>query len=433
MTFSSIGKAEHSSNTQGSSVAVPITIGGESHTVTYGSSDAELTANPDAFLAAALILAMRAGEPLSLAGPASPMLLQAVPRIQEIFTKWYPEFKPIKVHAEEQAIRETGGSGTGLFFSGGVDSFHTLLRHYDEIDTLIYVHGFDIPLANTELRAKVSEELRAVAQRMGKDCLEVETNLREISDRRTHWGFHYVGSALASVSLLLANRFKKIFIASSLSYEHLDPWGTHVLLDPLWSTEYLTFEHDGCEADRNEKVAAIAESDVAMQSLRVCYENRENEYNCGRCEKCLRTMISLHCVGALERCKTLPSALDPELVAHMDIEHELVFHLVCDNLAELEANEAGSPLTEALRKAAQTYRHRCLARQLKESRESFFLSEDWRGFLLTHKNRIFRSFWESDPDWFFKEAWKEKVKEWDKDLFRGLLRRVYKGRGRQSD
>ena len=40
--------------------------------------------------------------------------------------------------------------------------------------------------------------------------------------------------------------------------------------------------------DPRPKVVRIARSDLAMQHLRVCNKERE-EWNCGRCEKCLRT------------------------------------------------------------------------------------------------------------------------------------------------
>ena len=36
------------------------------------------------------------------------------------------------------------------------------------------------------------------------------------------------------------------------------------------------------------------------------------EYNCGRCAKCLPTMIDLMLAGALHRCRTLPHDIDPE-------------------------------------------------------------------------------------------------------------------------
>jgi hypothetical protein len=50
---------------------------------------------------------------------------------------------------------------------------------------------------------------------------------------------------MASVALLFQHRFSKVLIAATNSYAELTPWGTHQLLDPLWSTELMEFEHDG--------------------------------------------------------------------------------------------------------------------------------------------------------------------------------------------
>ena len=94
------------------------------------------------------------------------------------------------------------------------------------------------------------------------------------------------------------------------------------MLDPLWSTEFMQFEHDGGEATRFEKTAYISGHETAMQWLRVCHANPNGVYNCGRCVKCLRTRIALRTAGAQERCKTLPHDLSLEEVANMEISSD---------------------------------------------------------------------------------------------------------------
>ena len=54
------------------------------------------------------------------------------------------------------------------------------------------------------------------------------------------------------------------------------------MLDPLWSTELMDFEHDGCEATRPEKAAYVSEHELPMKWLRVCLKNPNGMYNCGR-------------------------------------------------------------------------------------------------------------------------------------------------------
>ena len=64
----------------------------------------------------------------------------------------------------------------------------------------------------------------------------------------------------------------------------------------------------------NDKLSMIAQYPMALQTLRVCYKNSNNQYNCGRCNKCVLTMIGLFFAGALEKCTTLPHDVGIELV-----------------------------------------------------------------------------------------------------------------------
>src|SRR5262249_54154050 len=155
--------------------------------------------------------------------------------------------------------------------------------------------GFDIHVgrSNSDLFPLVLESSHEVAQALSREVLPVTTNIRDFTDAHVDWGIYH-GAALASVALALQPMFRQMHIASTRAYDRLIPWGSHPLLDPLWSTESLALSHDGCEARRLEKVQLIAGSPIALSTLRVCWENPDNAYNCGRCEKCLRTMIALH-------------------------------------------------------------------------------------------------------------------------------------------
>lgn len=189
----------------------------------------------------------------------------------------------------------------------------------------------------------------------------METNLREFSDRYVNW-YLYHGAALAAVGLLLSSRFRKMFIAASRTYADLIPIGSHPLLDPLWSTETLEFVHDGCEATRIEKAAAIASDNIALKHLRVCWENRSGAYNCGQCEKCLRTMACLRTIGVLQRCSTFESPLNLKALAHIDVEWTHRTHFE-KNLEVLEKSGADPELAGALRRCLSNRRRAGVARR----------------------------------------------------------------------
>jgi hypothetical protein len=416
--------------------SVSLNAHGKSWELKYKVSEGPITRGSDAFFAATLFPVMKIGQPLRMAGGLSPRLLSATRTIQDIIHKWDPTFQKVAVEAEPKIPEVVGHQkDVGAFFSGGVDSFYTLLKHQEEITKIIFVHGFDIWLDDYAFRERVSKELQEMAIELHKPLIEVETNLREFSDPYAEWGHHFFGSGLASVALLLSAQFKKIFIPSSESFAHLDPCGSHPVLDPLWGTEHLEIVHDGCESSRNEKVARIVESDIVLRKLRVCYENLHmrghyehwgDTYNCGRCEKCLRTMISLHAVGALERCKTFNRKLEPDAVSHVEIEHDLALYHVEENLRAIERLGNEPALAQALRNCIGNYKQKNLEKEINEHLNSFENSAWWGTMVRKKKNSSFKAIWEKERGWLAREVIKESIKLCDDKLFKGKLYSLFR-------
>ncbi|MGI8603236.1 MAG: hypothetical protein ACR2OZ_09575 [Verrucomicrobiales bacterium] len=288
--------------------------------------------NADPFLAACLAPAMCLGESLIIEGLVSPKLLKAVPEIQTILRSWNPALSEVMVSI---GTRTTPGassstpSNAGLFFSLGVDSAYSLAKNMTRYRTgdealteLITVFGFDVYLSEAERFPPMIGNVRRVAETYGKDVLSVSTNLREFSDKIVDWVSQYHGAGLASVALALGAKFNRVLIAATHTYSHLLPLGSHPLLDPLWSTETLTFVHDGCEADRLTKIRAISHFPHLLKLLRICATGEvTDEYNCGRCPKCLMTMIGLRIAGVLEQCETLPHTIDLAKVRNMPVKN----------------------------------------------------------------------------------------------------------------
>jgi hypothetical protein len=275
--------------------------------------EGDVDPNPDAAIAAFLMPAMARGEALAVEGDASPGLLEAIPDIQRIVHGWWPEYRLVDVQARRAATPGPRAPGVASFFSGGVDSFYTALTNHERITHLVFVHGFDIALSDTSLRERAAGAARTAAAALGKPLFEVATDLRLVLE--PDWE-HYHGAALAAVGHQLCRVAGTVMVPASYTYEGSPSfaWGSHPLLDPLWSGDRVRFVHDGAEVTRLEKTEIVAKSDVALTHLRVCWENRDGAYNCGRCEKCLRTMVGLRLCGALERCATFPEPLDLEAV-----------------------------------------------------------------------------------------------------------------------
>jgi hypothetical protein len=283
--------------------------------------DPPIVPNADVTIPAVLLPAMTQGAPLRLAQPVDPGLLRNLPDLQAIFSAWarewpYPQGLPREIEVDAvpaHAAPLPADRGVAAFFSGGVDSFSTLLSH-PEITHLIFVHGLDLPLERRELAVAVIERLADAAHRLGKSWITVETDARRLGDEFVPW-VGYFGSILASVARLLSPIVSRVYVASESPYRGLYRRGSHPLIDHLWGGDAVDIVYDGARFTRAEKVTRIAGDEVARRALRVCWENRGSAYNCCRCEKCLRTMVALEALGVLAKFETFREPLDLDAVA----------------------------------------------------------------------------------------------------------------------
>ena len=157
---------------------------------------------------------------------------------------------------------------------------------------MIYIHNFE-GYSDAEHAAATVDNVREASRKLGKNLVEVQTNAREIFQEYVSWA-HYHGSLLASVALLLAPQFQRIFIPSTHDVAQLFPWGSHPETDPYFSVEECKLIHDRYDVTRLEKTATLAASSVALEHLRVCWRPA---LNCGQCGKCVRTRLGLQALG----------------------------------------------------------------------------------------------------------------------------------------
>jgi hypothetical protein len=282
-----------------------------------------ITRSADPWIACLLPLAATLGQPLRLCAPADPLLASNVPRILQIWTRWYrdrfPGVRAVPVEAPpavEAPLPPGPREGAGLF-SGGVDSFFMALRdaaratrgQRPEIDKLISVHGFDIPVAATQEYERLLARLAPAAEAMGKELIPVATNLRALRFREARWGNLAHGGALASVGLALGPKLRSLHVAASHAYRPFHEWGSHPETDALLSTTATRIVHEGAGVLRTRKMEFLAGSDAAMHALHVCYRNGDSD-NCCDCRKCYLAMLTLEVAGQLPRCSTMRPTID---------------------------------------------------------------------------------------------------------------------------
>ena len=281
-----------------------------------------VSGNP--WLAWLLPLAVTRREPLRLCLPVDPILFTNASRLMRIWTGWYPSLRIVPIQAEVKSVDSSPAPAeTAAFFSGGVDSFYTVLRNkemsdrsaFPAIDRLLCVRGFDIDLDNTREFERLRSRLSEAAQDLGLELVDVAMNVREVRFMQADWARLSHGSALASIGLALEKRFRAIYIATSYTGgPPSHPWGSHPSTDPLSSTSRTRIIHDGAGISRMEKTEYVARSEAAMRSLHVCPRARSSE-NCCDCRKCFLVMLTLEVTGGLSRCSVFQArALDLERV-----------------------------------------------------------------------------------------------------------------------
>lgn len=273
----------------------------------FESEDVELRPSNEAYGSAFLVAAAHVRRRLVMESPVAVDWVEGAAHILDTTHRWwgYPRLwptvhtRPVAMGPHQREVRRA------LCFTGGVDSFFSLLHLGLPIHYLIHAHGFDIRLDDEPRAAAATARFREIAEAMSTRLVTVRTNLRlhpsfrDVPWPRTH------GGALAALGHLLSGSANTLTISSSGTYTNPTPWGSHFELDPRWSGGGLTVEHFGADYSRNAKLRLIADSPLVQKHLHVCWEHRDERLNCSRCEKCLRTRSVLAGIGMLDEFPVL--------------------------------------------------------------------------------------------------------------------------------
>lgn len=308
---------------------------------TDASFENDLSCNPNAFLLAAVIPGWYHGERrIMVDGTICPQLRNGLITALGLLTHWY------KIRLDDSLTFEaTQGFLPSLpsspervasFMSGGVDALTTLrtnrmdfpLDHPYSIQDCFHVHGIDIggyeALDKKKENFKLSaESLSDLAKSAKITLIPVYMNLRYLDDSDYLFALMSHGAVISGIAHAFSTRGTTSLIPSSYSIGDLAPWGSHPLLDSFYSSTFVSIRHDGLRYSRIEKVGLIADWREALQILRSCYNpfRPDDGLNCGKCEKCLRTMTELLVYGKLDQCKSFPlDDISPELVQSMRVD-----------------------------------------------------------------------------------------------------------------
>jgi len=92
------------------------------------------------------------------------------------------------------------------------------------------------------------------------------------------------------------------------------------MLDPEYSSFDMRIRLRDLSLSRMDKLRIVAGWDVALNNIRVCLANVPDRMNCGKCEKCVRTMLGLLAIGALDKAEAfVEDDVSPDLLSGFSI------------------------------------------------------------------------------------------------------------------
>lgn len=264
----------------------------------------DLCADPNGFLMLCFLPAWHAGERRVIVegGDICPVLRANLAAASQTLMRWHRLADPPRIEASSGT--RLPGERVGLFVSGGIDSLASLRSslqriprsHPEAVSATILVSGSTSERKFTRLR----EVHEIIAREAGVQPIALRTNAQSLHGNNMSFYIKiYHGAFLAGLAHFLSGQLRKVKISATFDAANLEPWGSHPLLDPFYSSAHMAIDHHGLEMSRLAKTAIVAEWPVALDHVNVCVSPNSVGENCGRCEKCLRTMLALLALGKL--------------------------------------------------------------------------------------------------------------------------------------
>lgn len=294
------------------------------------ASAALLTRRADPFVIATAVHALKSYDRVNVRGTVSDGLLANLAEFQAAFAAYhyFASHRPV-VYSVSDVAAPAGPAHrtTGITaFSGGVDSCFSVYRHTSLSDlapkrllgAALMMHGFDIPLEQTDVFAQSAARSRHLTNDAGLRLFTGATNLRSLP---VPWEETFAAAVAGSLACF-QSAFSFGLVPSfqewgQARFDH----GSNPLTDPLLSSPSFQIVHDGAGFGRIEKLRQLTQWPLAMQHMRVCWQGAELDRNCCVCEKCLRTMLMLDLCGVPD-APAFPRGIDVNAVGRLSIKSQ---------------------------------------------------------------------------------------------------------------
>ena len=248
-----------------------------------------------------LIAAQPRGGTLHVAGAVDKQLLQNLEQLSDIAAVWKPDrLHPVRITADKETTsRGPRRNGHVFALSAGVDASFSLLRHSRGLAerqnrkpacAVTMVGLLFRPVEDPGLDDLMASA-GAIAAAAGVPHLQVRTNWLDICSELVV----QLPAGLAATLHQFNGSCRGAVIAADANYTRecvlLPGWGSTQYTNPLLCSTDFEFQTFGGAFSRPERVAdVISEAEIARH-VRVCNTAFHKGHNCGRCEKCVRTML----------------------------------------------------------------------------------------------------------------------------------------------
>lgn len=266
----------------------------------------------DAYVIAMLNYAMRNGHDIECEAPITEDLYYNIDNyLVDALVKHNKEFYRTIIQAEvaSETLPSFGAVGTGI--SCGVDSLHAVANQTNLIFknhnithlTFNNVGSHGEGKRASDLFAKRCERPIRFAKEYGFEIIVSDSNLMDII-KQVHFESHTYSSLFPVYCL---QKLYSIYYYASAGFGYhefrLDErdCGAYELLSlPLFSTNRLRIYSEGEGLSRMDKLKDIVRYKPSYKYLNVCLSSEDN---CGKCEKCIRTLLGIDALGVLDKYK----------------------------------------------------------------------------------------------------------------------------------
>lgn len=393
-------------------------------------------------LAALLPFAMACRWDLHCAEAVSPEFMEALEEYALISDAWMEDWrKPVLNIPVEPPIRGLpDGRPQAVFFSGGVDSLHMLAELQGCLEDVIFLTGFDIEPAMTAHTRLARQSVGAVAAMVGAGVVVIETNVRALRYYPNDW-VYLGGAVLAGSALLARGLYERVHVASDSTWNGCLAAHEHPVMHNLWWLPGFALRCSLVSSPRVERVRRIGSIlPAAFASLRVCWDMLPFHLNCGKCEKCQRTLVALEVHGYRELAAPAFASSDLDWAFISTLRPDSMRRPFWQEIADVARAIGRTDLSEPLDRMLELGRIREILGELEPMRKELATTTAWKKKDSRLRDRFFKAILDSEPDWIWRKIRRHR-EDWRAPLLahwkgtaeaswwgvaRARLRRVFK-------